>query len=170
MDLGEKSYTKKVRKEKGIEMNNLFEHFNTLFGENVETHNDNEHYNDISDRQLDAEITLEGIRKAVFHQKNGKSSGPDGISSEIKSSFVIIAPYLCILYNKLFNNSVYPESWGLGYIVPTQSKNEEHETYIRLSIWISKRQKYHILCVFITCNHYKCVKFGSKTIQCVYRL
>ena len=153
MDLVEKSYTKKVRKEKGIEINNLFEHFNTLFGENVETHNDNEHYNDISDRQLDAEITLEDIRKAVFHQKNGKSSGPDGISSEIKSV-----------------NSVYPESWGLGYIVPTQSKNEEHETYIRLSIWISNRQKYHILCVFITSNHYKCVEFGSKTIQCVYRL
>ena len=41
LDLVEKSYTKKVRKEKGIEINNLFEHFNTLFGENVETHNDN---------------------------------------------------------------------------------------------------------------------------------
>ena len=108
-----KSYNKKVRNEKDIEINNFFEHFNTLFGENVETHDDNEHYNDIFDRELDAEITLEDIRKAVFHQKNGKSSGPDGISSEIiKSSIEIIAPYLYILYNKLLNNSVYPESWG----------------------------------------------------------
>ena len=80
---------------------------------------------------MDAEITLEDIRKAVFHQKNGKSSGPDGISSEIiKSSIEIIAPYLYILYNKLFNDCVYHESWGWGYIVPifksgdpTQSKN-----------------------------------------------
>ena len=108
-----KSYNKKVRNEKDIEINNFFEHFNTLFGENVETHDDNEHYNDIFDRELDAEITLEDIRKAVFHQKNGKSSGPDGISSEIiKSSIEIIAPYLYILYNKLFNDCVYHESWG----------------------------------------------------------
>ena len=31
-----KSYNKKVRNEKDIEINDLFEHFNTLFGENVE--------------------------------------------------------------------------------------------------------------------------------------
>ena len=54
-----------------------------------------------------------------FQAKNGKSCGPDDLSAElIKSSYHIISPYLISLFNDLFNNGVYPESWGLGYIVP----------------------------------------------------
>ena len=59
------------------------------------------------------------MKKAVFAQNNGKSPGPDDISSElIKASYPIIQPYLLKIFQTLFENSLYSESWGLGYIVP----------------------------------------------------
>jgi len=39
---------------------------------------------------LDAEIALEDIRKTLFHQKNSKASGPDGISSEMIKSLKVM--------------------------------------------------------------------------------
>ena len=73
-----------------------------------------------SNNELDAVIiTEQEIRKAVFKQKNGKSSGPDNLGSEIiKASYEIISPYIIALFNNLFDKAEYPESWGLGYIVP----------------------------------------------------
>ena len=50
---------------------------------------------------------------------NGKASGPDEISSEIiMGSYDIISPYLVKIFNTLFDNSQYPDEWGLGFIVP----------------------------------------------------
>ena len=52
-------------------------------------------------------------------QKNSKACGPDDISDEIiKCSIDIILPFLTLIFNKLLNQSKYPESWGLGYITP----------------------------------------------------
>ena len=67
-------YNTKAKSESSIEINELFQHFSTLLGENVENinNNNNQQFADISDRQLDAEISLEEIRKAVFHQKKSK--------------------------------------------------------------------------------------------------
>ena len=54
-----------------------------------------------------------------FKQKNGKSSGPDDLTTEIvKASYDIISPYIVSLFNNLFDNSKYPENWGLGYTIP----------------------------------------------------
>ena len=69
--------------------------------------------------ELDAEITENELRQAVFHQKNNKSPGLDDIKSEIfKISFDLISPFLLKLYNRLFQNGEYPRSWGEGIIVP----------------------------------------------------
>ena len=74
---------------------------------------------DQSNNELHAAITKQEIRKAVFKQKNGKSSGSDDLSSEIiKASYDVISSYIIALFNNLFDKAEYPESWGLGYIVP----------------------------------------------------
>ena len=73
----------------------------------------------VLDNELDAQITEEEVRKAIFKQKNNKASGPDEISAEIiKSSYIVVSTYLVSIFNNLFNTSEYPESWSLGYIVP----------------------------------------------------
>ena len=69
--------------------------------------------------ELDSPITEHEIRLAVYKQKNGKASGPDELSAEIiKGSYDIISPYLVKILNTLFDNSQYPDDWGVGFIVP----------------------------------------------------
>ena len=75
--------------------------------------------NNILDPDLDLDISMEELKKAVIHQKNNKSYGLDNICTEVlKSSFVIISPFLLKLINQIFNSGEYPESWGRGIIVP----------------------------------------------------
>ena len=103
-----------------ISIENLHSHFKDLLGQIPEnTENNEQTLEGQTNNELDLAITEQEIRKAVFKQKNGKSSGPDDISSElIKSAYDVIAPYILSLFNDLYDKSEYPESWGLGYIVP----------------------------------------------------
>ena len=49
----------------------------------------------IFDPELDADITLEEFKSAVFHQKGSSSYGHDNICSEaLMSKFDIISPFL----------------------------------------------------------------------------
>ena len=71
------------------------------------------------DDDLDADITLEELRKAVFHQKNKSACGLDTVCTEaIKASFDIVSSFLLKLVNQIFDSGAYPESWGLGIITP----------------------------------------------------
>ena len=61
----------------------------------------------------------EEVRNAVFKQKINKAPGPDELPAEIiKVSYDYTSQYLVSIYNKLFENAEYPESWGLGFIIP----------------------------------------------------
>ena len=102
-----------------IKLDDLYKHFDELYGDNANNENDDLDFHDIQDNELDTEITEQELRRAVFKQNNGKSPGPDKIPAEIiKASYEHIAPYLLKTYNKLFQNADYPENWGQGYIVP----------------------------------------------------
>ena len=101
-------------------MNDLYNYFNTLLSQIPENNNANDiEFQDIQDNELDSKITEQEIRQAVFNQKNGKSPDPGELTAElIKASYGIISPRLTSIFNRLFDNSEYPGSWGLGYIVP----------------------------------------------------
>ena len=124
-----KCYTKSKSSNEDITLEKLHDHFKTLLGDIPDTNNLNEEeFPGPKNDELDAMITEQEIRKAVFKQKNDKSSGPDDISAEIiKSSYDIISPYIISIFNYLFNNSEYPESWGLGYIVPIFKGGDEKQ-------------------------------------------
>ena len=50
---------------------------------------------------LDAEFTCEEIKESIMSLRNGKSPGPDGLSSEIYKRFSdVLAPYLLRMYNR----------------------------------------------------------------------
>ena len=129
MEVCQKCYTKPKSSNEDITLEKVHDHLKTLLGDIPDTNNLNEEeFLGPNNDELDAMITEQEIRKAVFKQKNGKSSGPDDISAEIiKSSYDIISPYIISIFNYLFNNSEYPESWGLGYIVPIFKGSDEKQ-------------------------------------------
>ena len=57
---------------------------------------------DIFDADLDSDITIQELKKAVFHKKNNKYYGLDNICTDVlKSSFAIIIPFLLKLINQI---------------------------------------------------------------------
>ena len=105
-----------------ISINDLFTHFNGLYGLQTENTTNQEKYpqfRSLYDHDLDSPFTETEIRTAVFEQKKSKSSGTDNLISEVsKNSFDIIYPFLLSLFNKLLDSGIFPESWGEGIIVP----------------------------------------------------
>lgn len=57
------------------------------------------------DTDLDIEIILQAVKKAVFYQKNGKARTP----------------------NELTNNTEYAGSWCLVYIVPIVNSGDSNQ-------------------------------------------
>jgi hypothetical protein len=102
-----------------IHIDDMFNHFNSLYESNVVNYDINPPTNPVCDLDLDANFTDTEIRSAVFAQKNSKSAGTDNLISEIfKSSYDLISPFLLKLYNKIFSEGIYPDKWTEGIIIP----------------------------------------------------
>ena len=144
-----KCYSKRKNNSSDIKLDDLYEHFSNLLGQqdqdnandiNITINADNDM---IEDNDSDMNISEQEVRKALFKQKNGKASGPDDISAEIlKVSYSIISPYLVNLFNKMFTNAEYPESWSLVNLVPIfkggDAKNAKNYRGITLNNIIAK--------------------------------
>ena len=68
---------------------------------------------------LNGSISANEIRKSINSLKNGKSSGPDGISNEmlkIASQFFI--EEFVVLFNFILKSGVYPDAWRDNIIKP----------------------------------------------------
>ena len=107
-----------------LNIEQLCDHFKNMFGEQTEQNSTDPTLNvNITDDELDCEITITELRSAVFSQNNNKAPGIDNISSEIiKASFEQTSPLLLNLYNKIFQTSTYPSSWGESIITPIFKK------------------------------------------------
>ena len=73
--------------------------------------------------QLDRDFCIAEIEKAISCLKRQKSGGVDLLIPEIFiESNTILSPILCRLFNFMYNNAVYPDSWTRGIIVPVPKK------------------------------------------------
>ena len=82
--------------------------------------------------ELNVEISMQEIRKAVQLLKNGKRSGPDLLINELlRYGINSLLSYLHILFNKIFDTDIFPDTWGDGFIVPIHKKGnvENVENY-----------------------------------------
>lgn len=108
----------------------FLKHFKNLFSSDDQFIN-NEIENDLSQEgfnqnlveELDINFNENEVLSAIKSLKRGKSSGIDMLNSEIfMEGREILAPILCRLFNFMFDNSIYPESWTKGLIVPVPKK------------------------------------------------
>ena len=130
-------FWREIRKIKGnskikstLTPQQFFEHFKNLYStENIFANDDTEQI--LQDdsfifrnvEQLDCSFSVQEVEKAIGCLKRGKSSGEDALIPEIfleTKSFM--SPILCRLFNYMFENSIYPESWTRGIIVPVPKK------------------------------------------------
>ena len=123
-----RQYSKQESRADDLDISEMYGHFKNLYSaEN--TINDDTAFNnsDLQDEELDKDITMPGLREAVFCQKNNKSSGPDVISAEIyKCAFEDTSPFILNLFNRLISNGEYPTCFGEGIIHPIHKSGDKN--------------------------------------------
>ena len=117
-----------------IKLSSWESHFKTLFNttSNVETSNlqndsvNAEPWQEVKVPELDNPISETEVKEAIRHLKLGKASGIDEISSEfLIYADTIVVPFLCKLYNKLYDVCYFPFEWSKSIIVPLFKKGDE---------------------------------------------
>ena len=75
--------------------------------------------------ELDKEISIYEIDRAIQHLKSDKAPGSDNVLSElIKNGGPVLKHAILVLFNKLYNCGHYPEQWATGIIVPIYKKGD----------------------------------------------
>ena len=78
---------------------------------------------EVEENELNSEITEEEIKSAIDQLKLRKSPGSDQILAEmLKASAGFLVPYLCILFNLIFDSGTFPNVWQESIIVPIYKK------------------------------------------------
>ena len=79
----------------------------------------------VSDDYLDEEITKGEVNNAMDRLKKNKAPGDDEVTAELLLlSKDKIFPYLCKLFNKIFELGVFPISWGIAIVIPLYKKGD----------------------------------------------
>ena len=111
-------------KDKTAPLHNLYEYFKNINGGNIDDdtlENDQFIYmeNPNMNESINQPFTEAEILSAIKTLKNNKSPGIDNILNEhLKSTAQIMSPIYVRLFNLLFDNSIVPENWSLGNILP----------------------------------------------------
>ena len=81
--------------------------------------------NTLQINELDEPITIEEIVKTIKHLKRNKSCDLDGnVADFFIDAIDFISPYLCVIFNKIFDTGIYPELWAKGAIIPIFKKGD----------------------------------------------
>jgi len=101
-------------------------HFEQLYNSNADTSMKDDLYNRI---RVDCAsnngfvITVRDVMVAVCKLKDGKATGPDGISSEaIKYACPRLSVHLCLLFNLFLKHGYLPERFMQSIFVPLLNK------------------------------------------------
>ena len=111
----EKSYKKTNNAANSLTIEQLHDHFKSMFGEQTEPDGNTEPNVNINltSEELDTEFSYSELQSAVFSQNNNKTPGMDTITSEIiKASYDLICPFLLNLYNHMYETGRLPALLG----------------------------------------------------------
>ena len=78
--------------------------------------------------ELNIVISEVEIHNAINQLRLGKSGGPDNVLNEFfRYGTDVLMPYLCKLFNTVFDKGYFPEKWTDGFIVPLHKKGSKAE-------------------------------------------
>ena len=78
--------------------------------------------------ELNIVISEVEIHNAINQLRLGKSGGPDNVLNEFfQYGTDVLMPYLCKLFNTVFDKGYFPEKWTDGFIVPLHKKGSKAE-------------------------------------------
>ena len=134
-ELKNKTNNNKEKPENNIspkEWKEYFENLNTIKYQNQELEEMKQKLNSVENdtvfNELDYTISSDEISKAIKSLKNSKACGFSTISNEmIKYSQTVNIPLFKKMFNLVFSNSIYPNSWGQGFITPIHKKGSYHD-------------------------------------------
>ena len=93
----------------------------TFPSENISDNNQNQ--------ILNKPISIEEITSSIKSLKNRKAQGTNGIGSEFyKNTCELITPYLCTLFNEIFNTAIFPDMWRDSIIVPVYKSGSKDDS------------------------------------------
>ena len=122
---------KKVSMTGDLSVGEFQEHFHRIMNnQNLGGHDRSYVFpeSNIQVEELDKHISESEVLKAIHSLKRGKSPGFDGILGDFfidAKDFMV--PYLVIIYNKIYESGVYPESWCKGLIVPIHKRGDRND-------------------------------------------
>ena len=110
-----------------ISITQWYDHYNKLYNPENQTEQvmttQTPPHNIITVEELDAEIKNQEVDKALRKLKKNKAPGIDEITAEVLlHSRETIFPYLCKMFNKLFEYGYFPIQWGVAIVVPLYKK------------------------------------------------
>ena len=138
-----KSGKNKSTPENNISNNDWITYFQNLFSsqDNQSDIGPNHPLQNISQNNdttvLESEITEAEIRYAIGKLKTDRSGGPDGLSIEMyKAVLDIIMPFLCVLFNDIYNSGIFPDAWCDSIISPIHKSGsvDNPENYRAISL------------------------------------
>jgi hypothetical protein len=131
-----KQFKPSLKPRAEIDINTWKEHFEQILGQNEpqnelqsepQDSNNNASLFDSEDINLDLDddITIDEVKKAIRKLKSGKAPGLDEVSTDfLKATENIISPFLTKLFNHLFNTGTFPQDWCKSVIIPLFKKGD----------------------------------------------
>ena len=105
---------------------------------------------------LDKPFTIEEIKSNISQLNRNKSPGIDNIVPEFFiDSKDFISPYLVTVFNKIYDNGIYPDAWTKGIIVPIFKKGaKDNPSNYRGITLVNTMAKLFSLCLTNRLNKY----------------
>ena len=125
-----KQFWKHIKKQNmrcdiDVDLQTFYDHFKDISDIPNEVDIHEYAYNNLNVQELDKYITEQEVLKALTGLSRCKSGGLDDLIDEMfMDSKEILLPHIAKLFNYIFNNSVYPQNWLNGIIVPIPKKGD----------------------------------------------
>ena len=77
--------------------------------------------------ELDRAISVDEVKKTLSLLNRNKSCDYEGnVADFFIDSSDFISPYLCTIFNHIYDNCIYPSEWSKGIIVPIYKKGDKN--------------------------------------------
>eukprot|EP00745_Piridium_sociabile_P004303 TRINITY_DN1254_c0_g1_i4.p1 TRINITY_DN1254_c0_g1~~TRINITY_DN1254_c0_g1_i4.p1 ORF type:complete len:981 (+),score=112.61 TRINITY_DN1254_c0_g1_i4:2532-5474(+) len=123
-----RTLNRKVTIYSEITLKQWFEHFRNIFSSSdamIENESNDLEAGDLEEPLFNDPISRGEIVDSIQNLKSGKSPGPDKILGEmLKHSSPLVVDFLVVLFNKLFDEGIFPLDWAKSIIIPLHKKGD----------------------------------------------